>query len=104
MCGQFGKNHLGDRNEFLPTLVAAVGGDPDLRENARKGVQAGNKFFKVYIDDYNQLPLLTGKTDKGARNEFFYFSDDGENIFIRYNVLPDKPFGANHLLNYAAQK
>ncbi len=76
-------NAIFSAEDWLPTLVAAADGDPDLRENARKGIQAGNKYFKVYIDGYNQLPLLTGKTDKGPRNEFFYFSDDGELVGFR---------------------
>jgi hypothetical protein len=28
----------------------------------------------VHLDGYNQLPLLTGQSNKGARNEFFYFT------------------------------
>ncbi|MFA0725231.1 arylsulfatase, partial [Vibrio sp. 10N.222.49.E5] len=30
-----------------------------------------------------QLPYLTGKTDKSARNEFFYWSDDGDLVAMR---------------------
>jgi hypothetical protein len=32
----------------------------------------------VHIDGYNQLDYLTGKSNKSARPEFFYFSDDGD--------------------------
>ncbi|VTR91249.1 arylsulfatase : Arylsulfatase OS=Flavobacterium hydatis GN=IW20_13330 PE=4 SV=1: Sulfatase [Gemmata massiliana] len=69
--------------DWLVTLVAAAGGDPNLRERATKGVQAGDKKFKVHLDGYNQLDYLTGKTDKGARHEFFYFSDDGALVAYR---------------------
>ncbi|AMV29617.1 Arylsulfatase [Gemmata sp. SH-PL17] len=69
--------------DWLVTLVAAAGGDPNLRESATKGVQAGDKKFKVHLDGYNQLDYLTGKTDKGARHEFFYFSDDGALVAYR---------------------
>jgi arylsulfatase len=31
------------------------------------------------------LPFLTGKEKKGAREELFYFSDDGELMALRYN-------------------
>ena len=31
-----------------------------------------------------RLPLLTGKTDKSARQEVFYFSDDGDLTALRY--------------------
>lgn len=69
--------------DWLTTLVAAAGGDPNLRENAKKGVTAGNKTFKVHLDGYNQLDYLTGKTTKGARSEYFYFSDDGDLLAYR---------------------
>ncbi len=69
--------------DWLPTLVAAAGGDANLRENATKGVQAGSKNFKVHIDGYNQLDYLTGKTNESARSEFFYFDDDGNLVAYR---------------------
>jgi arylsulfatase len=69
--------------DWLPTLVAAAGGDANLRESATKGVTAGNKTFKVHIDGYNQVDYLTGKTDKSARKEFAYFSDDGDLMAFR---------------------
>ena len=69
--------------DWLVTLVAAAGGDPNLRENARNGVTAGDKTFKVYLDGYNQLDYLTGKTDRGARDDFYYFSDDGDLMAYR---------------------
>src|SRR5262245_46844031 len=69
--------------DWLVTFVAAAGGDPNLRESARKGVQAGEKTFKVHLDGYNQLDYLTGKSKAGARHEFFYFSDDGDLMAFR---------------------
>ncbi len=69
--------------DWLVTLVAAAGGDPDLRENALKGASAGDKTFKVHLDGYNQLDYLTGKSGKGARPEFYYFSDDGDLMAFR---------------------
>jgi len=69
--------------DWLTTLVAAAGGDANLRENATKGVTAGNKSFKVHLDGYNQLDYLTGKTNKSARPEYFYFSDDGDLLAYR---------------------
>jgi arylsulfatase len=69
--------------DWLTTLVAAAGGDPNLRDSALKGVSAGGKSFKVHLDGYNQLDYLTGKTDKGSRHEFYYFSDDGDLMAYR---------------------
>jgi len=31
------------------------------------------------------LPYLTGKEEKGARTEYFYFSDDGDLLSFRYD-------------------
>ncbi|MGH8472887.1 MAG: arylsulfatase, partial [Gammaproteobacteria bacterium] len=49
-----------------------------------KGHTAGAKRFKVHLDGYNQLPYLTGQAERSARNEFFYFNDDGELVAFRY--------------------
>lgn len=69
--------------DWLPTLVAAAGGDPNLRESAKKGVKAGDKTFKVHFDGYNQLPYLTGEAPTSARREYYYFSDDGDLLAFR---------------------
>jgi arylsulfatase len=39
----------------------------------------------VHLDGYNQLPYLTGQQPKSARNEFYYFNDDGNLVAYRYN-------------------
>ncbi|MBI2740465.1 MAG: arylsulfatase [Rhodospirillales bacterium] len=69
--------------DWFPTLVAAAG-DPDISAKLLKGHQIGAKTFKVHLDGYNQLPLLTGQQPKGARKEFFYFNDDGDLVGFRY--------------------
>jgi arylsulfatase len=70
--------------DWLPTLLAAAG-EPEIKEKLLKGHQAGAKTFKVHLDGYNQLPYLTGETDKGPRDEFFYFSDDGDLLAMRHD-------------------
>jgi arylsulfatase len=82
--------------DWLVTLVAAAGGDPNLRENAKKGVAAGSKTFKVHLDGYNQLDYLTGKAETSARSEFYYFSDDGELLAYR-----DKRFKYHYAIQEA---
>ena len=57
----------------------------NVKEELLKGKKVGNKTFKVHLDGYNMLPHLTGKEEKGARIELFYFSDDGELMALRYN-------------------
>ncbi|MBQ9353091.1 arylsulfatase [Phyllobacterium sp.] len=70
--------------DWFPTLLAAAG-DKDIKDRLLKGTDIGGKTFKVHLDGYNQLPYLEGQQPKGARNEFFYFDDDGQLVAIRWD-------------------
>ena len=77
-------NEIVHHMDWLPTFVAAAG-EPDIKEKLKKGgVQAIGRTYKVHLDGYDILPLLTGKTDKSPRKEIFYFSDDGDLTALRY--------------------
>ena len=41
--------------------------------------------YKVHIDGYDLLPYLTGEVDESPRKVFFYFSDDGDLLAIRFD-------------------
>jgi arylsulfatase A-like enzyme len=69
--------------DWFPTLLAAVG-DPDITQKLLKGDNVAGTTFKVHLDGYNQLPYLLGKQPDSARNEFFYFNDDGDLVAMRY--------------------
>ncbi|MFM4802911.1 arylsulfatase [Aeromonas bivalvium] len=69
--------------DWFPTLLAAVG-DTDIKERLLKGTDLGGKNFKVHLDGFNQLDYITGKADKGARNEFYYFNDDTDLVAMRF--------------------
>ena len=56
-------NQMISHMDWLPTILAAAG-EPDIKEKLLKGHKAGDKTFKVHLDGYNQLPYLTGETDK----------------------------------------
>jgi arylsulfatase A-like enzyme len=77
-------NEIVSHHDWLPTLLAAAG-EPDIMEKLKKGHKAGKKKFKVHIDGYNLLPYLSGKEKKWPRDVFFYFSDDGDLLALRYN-------------------
>jgi arylsulfatase A-like enzyme len=77
-------NAIISHEDWLPTLVAAAG-VPDIKEQLLKGYTAGGKTFKVHIDGYNFLPYLTGQTTESPRHEFFYWSDDGGLVALRYD-------------------
>lgn len=72
--------------DWFPTLLAAAG-DTTIKERLLEGwaPQSGGNKYKVHLDGYNQLPYLTGKQDKSARNEFFYFNDDGMLVGMRWD-------------------
>nr|WP_272210896.1 sulfatase-like hydrolase/transferase [Marinicella sp. W31]MDC2876810.1 sulfatase-like hydrolase/transferase [Marinicella sp. W31] len=69
--------------DWFPTLLAAAG-DTDITERLKQGTTIDGSEYKVHLDGYNQLPHLTGEEDESARNEFFYFNDDGEIVALRY--------------------
>ena len=76
-------NDIFSHEDWMPTLLAAAG-DPDVKEKLLKGAQFGDKTFKVHIDGYNQMELLSGK-GPGKRKEIVYFDADGNLNALRYN-------------------
>ncbi len=49
-------------------------------------MKVGDTTFKVHLDGYNLLPLLTGQTDgESAQGSFFYFNDDSDLVALRYD-------------------
>ncbi len=77
-------NEIHSQMDMLPTIMAGVG-VPDVKEQLLKGMQVGNKNFKVHLDGYNMLPYWSGKTTESPRKEFFYFNDDGKLVALRFN-------------------
>jgi arylsulfatase A-like enzyme len=70
--------------DWMPTLLAAAG-VPDVKDKLLTGYTAGKITYKVHLDGYNMLPYFTGQTNKSPREEFFYFSDDGDLTGLRYD-------------------
>jgi len=78
------ENGIVSHLDWMPTLLAAAG-VPDVKEQLLKGMKVGDTTYKVHLDGYNMLPLLTGQTTKSPREEFFYFNDDGDLVALRYD-------------------
>ncbi len=77
-------NEIVHHMDWLPTFLAAAG-EPNIKEKLKKGkYKAIGRSYKVHLDGYNILPLLTAETDKSPRKEIFYFSDDGDLTALRY--------------------
>jgi len=77
-------NDIISHQDMLPTLLAAAG-VPDVKEKLLTGYAVGNKTYKVHLDGYNMLPLLTGQTKEDPRKEFYYFNDDAQLVALRYD-------------------
>jgi arylsulfatase len=77
-------NDIVSHLDWMPTLLAAAGA-PDVKEKLLKGFKAGAKSYKVHLDGYNLIPYLTGQEAKSPRQEFLYFSDDGDLTGLRYD-------------------
>jgi arylsulfatase A-like enzyme len=59
--------------DWFPTFVAAAG-NPNIAEELKKGQQLGDRTYKVHLDGYNQMDLITGK-GPSKRHEIFYFTE-----------------------------
>jgi arylsulfatase len=70
--------------DWVPTLMAAVGED-DIGAKLLEGHSANGRDYRVHLDGFNMLPMLTGETTEGPRDHFFYVSDDGLVLGIRKN-------------------
>jgi arylsulfatase len=62
-------------HEDLFATLAAIAGLPDLKQRLLSGYKMGSLTYKVHLDGYNNLDLWTGKTDKSARHEIFYYDE-----------------------------
>jgi len=77
-------NEIMSGMDWMPTFLAAAG-NGNVKDELLEGKTIDGKTFKVHLDGYNMLPFLTGKEEKGRREEIFYFSDDGDLTALRYN-------------------
>lgn len=77
-------NGIVQHHDWLPTFLSMAGA-PEVVEQLKTGYEANGKVFRNHIDGYDLVPFLTGEVDKSPRNVFFYFSDDGDVLAIRYD-------------------
>src|SRR6478609_141873 len=59
--------------DWFPTFVAAAG-NPNIADELKAGKQLGDQTYKVYLDGYNQMDLITG-AGPSKRHEIFYFAE-----------------------------
>jgi arylsulfatase len=68
--------------DLLPTFAAAASNAKVVEQLT---YQLGNKSFHVHLDGYNLLPFFRGEVKESPRNEFLYWSDDGDLFALRYD-------------------
>jgi hypothetical protein len=67
------ENGLVSGLDWFPTFVAAAG-NPGIVDELKKGKTLGDRTYKVHLDGYNQMDLITGK-GRSKRSEIFYFAE-----------------------------
>ncbi len=95
-------NEIFDSMDWLPTLVAAAGGPTDLPAKLKQGYEG----YKVHLDGYNQLGLITG-AGPSKRKEIVYYEGTTlqalryENWKAHFIIQPEGWFGPKQKLNGA---
>jgi arylsulfatase len=62
-----------------------MAGAPDVVDKLKKGYKAIGRTYKHHLDGISLVYYITGKRDDSPRNVFFYFSDDGELLALRFD-------------------
>ena len=98
-------NDICAHEDFIPTFAAAAG-ETDLVDKLKAGLTLNGRKFKVHLDGYNLLPFLKGEQKASPREEFLYWSDDGDLMALRVRqwkvafleqhgkISPEYPSGA----------
>lgn len=77
-------NDIVQHHDWLPTFLA-MAGDTEVVVKLKHGYKAIGRTYKNHIDGFNLLPYLTGEITESPRNVYFYFSDDGDMLAMRYD-------------------
>ncbi len=77
-------NGIVSHQDWLPTF-AAVAGAPDIKQQLLEGTELNGRAYRNYIDGYNMLDYLTGKTSESPRKAFVYVNDDGDIVAVRHD-------------------
>jgi arylsulfatase len=97
-------NDVCAHEDFIPTFAAAAG-ETGIVDKMAKGTTLNGKNFRVHLDGYNLMPYFKGGAKDSPREEFLYWSDDGDLMALRFRdwkvsfmeqhteVNPDTPLG-----------
>lgn len=76
-------NEIVSHLDWIPTFLAAAGVE-DIAEKLQGGYKAAGRKYKVHLDGYDLLPYLSGEVEEGPRDRYFYFSDEGQLLALRF--------------------
>ena len=93
------KNDIFASLDWLPTLVEIAGGAKgnELKQQIEAGSYPG--IVKTTLDGVNQIDFLTGRSEKSARDTFFYYSGADpsavryKNWKLYFTMVSDAPAG-----------
>jgi arylsulfatase len=77
-------NGIVQHHDWLPTFLEMAGA-PEVVEKLQKGYKAIGRTYKNRIDGMSLLSHITGQSKESPRNFFFYISDDGDILAMRYH-------------------
>ena len=75
-------NGIASHEDMIPTIMAALG-EPDIKEELKKGRKIEGRKYKLHLDGYNMLPYFKGKMDVSPRREIMFFDLVGNLNAIR---------------------
>ena len=77
-------NGIVQHHDWMPTFLEMAGA-LDVIDKLKTGYKAIGRTYKNHIDGFSLLSHITGKDAKSPRNVFFYISDDGDILGMRYD-------------------
>ena len=76
-------NDIVSLEDMFPTFLSAAG-NPDIKQQLLDGYKSSNgKEYNVHLDGFDLTHYVSGKEEEGPRDQFWYFSDDGDLMAVR---------------------
>jgi len=77
-------NDIVSHADWFPTFLAAAG-IPDVVDELKAGTELNGTQYKVHLDGFDTTAYLRGDVAASPRESFFYVSDDGDLMAMRFD-------------------